>query len=96
MAAKRSLRVATDADAAKPLTLIEAVERGSYLEILKAQRRQMVADVAAEKGPALAALHRQIALHSKEISTLEHAESESQEVASRGEVPDAPFDASAV
>lgn len=95
MAAKK-LRVVTDDDAppAKPKTLIEAVESGTYLEILMAQRRQMVADLAAEKGPALAALHRQIALHSKEIASLQAAAR--QEAGEDGEVADEAFDASAV
>lgn len=54
-----------------PLTLAEAVEGGDYLEILRAQRRDIVASLQAEKGPALAALHRQLALLSKEIEALE-------------------------
>lgn len=96
MAAKRSLRVATPADAlpAKPMTLAEAVESGTYLEILKAQRRQMVADVKEANGPALAALHRQIALHSKEIAALDSAAE--QEAAEDAEVADEAFDAEAL
>jgi hypothetical protein len=99
MAAKRNLRVATDADAppakpAKPQTLAEAVEAGDYLNILKAQRRQMVADVASTTGPALAALHRQIALHSKEIAGLEAAAKE--EADESAEVPDEEFDSEAI
>lgn len=95
MAAKRSLRVATDADApAKPKTLAEAVESGTYLEVLVAQRRQMVTDVANATGPALAALHRQIALHSKEIAGLQAAAKE--EADESAEVPDAPFDSEAI
>ena len=54
-----------------PLTLLEAIEAGVYLEILKAQRREMVRDVGIEKGPAKAAMHRQIALLSKEIAGLD-------------------------
>lgn|SRR5690606_5608044 len=78
-----------------PKTLSEAVESGTYLEVLLAQRRQMVSDVATEKGPALAALHRQIALHSKEIASLQAAAK--QEADERDEVTeDEPFDASAV
>lgn len=96
MAAKRNLRVATEADAkpAKPLTLAEAVESGTYLQILEAQRRQMVRDVAETTGPALAALHRQIALHSKEIAALQ-AEAH-QEAAEDAEVSDEAFDAEAL
>ena len=55
----------------KPLTLLEAVEGGDYLEILKAQRRDIVTALPQEKGPAVAALHRQLALLSKEIEGLE-------------------------
>jgi hypothetical protein len=96
MAAKRNLRVATDADAppAKPKTLTEAVDGGTYLEILVAQRRQMIADLSEAKGPALAALHRQIALHSKEIAALQ---SEAQQEATEdAEVADEAFDAEAL
>lgn len=96
MAATRALRVATEADAKppKPLTLAEAIESGTYLEILRAQRRQMVADVKDATGPALAALHRQIALHSKEIAALDVAAQ--QEAAEDAEVEDEAFDAEAL
>ncbi len=96
-----ALRVATPADAEaekakrqKPLTLSEAVESGTYLQILSAQRRQMIADLSDAKGPALAALHRQIALHSKEIAQLEAAAK--QEADESAEVDDEAFDASAI
>ena len=96
MTAKRPLRVATEADAKppKPLTLAESVESGTYLEILQAQRRQMVSDVADATGPALAALHRQIAMHSKEIAALLVAAKE--EADESAEVADAPFDSEAI
>lgn len=97
MPAKR-LRVASEADtptpSTPPKTLIEAVESGTYLEILVAQRRQMVTDLSDANGPALAALHRQIALHSKEIASLKAAAE--QEASEDGDVPDQAFDASAV
>lgn len=78
-AAKRSpLRVATTADAKQEAqkarthkTLAQAIEGDDYLEVLIAQRRQMVKDVTAATGPAKAALHRQIALASKEIAGLQ-------------------------
>lgn len=97
MTAKRSLRVATEEDAQPqepPATLAEAVESGTYLEILSAQRRQMVEDVKSAKGPALAALHRQIALHSKEIAALQVADAE--QAAEDAEVADEAFDAEAL
>ena len=78
----------------KPLTLAEAVESGSYLEILEAQRRQMVVDVKDERGPARAALHRQIALHSKEIAGLRAAAD--QEASESDEAADEPFSAEAL
>lgn len=98
MAAKRSLRVATEADAkpTKPKSLAETVaEGGSYVDILRAQRLEMIRDVRDEKGPARAALHRQIALHSKEIAAIE-ANDDDQETSEGAEVEDGDFDASAV
>jgi hypothetical protein len=96
MATTKRLRVATEADAkpARPKTLSEAVDGGTYLEILVAQRRQMISDVAEVSGPAKAALHRQIALHSKEIAALQ-AEAE-QEASEDAEVADEAFDAEAL
>ena len=52
------------------LTLSEAVESGDYLAILRAQRRDIVTSLPDEKGPAKAALHRQLSMISKEIETL--------------------------
>jgi hypothetical protein len=54
----------------KPKSLAEAVESGDYLEILRAQRRDIVTSLPDEKGPAKAALHRQLSIISKEIETL--------------------------
>lgn len=54
----------------KKLTLTEAIEAGEYVEILRAQRRDIVASLPDEKGPAKAALHRQLSLLSKEIEML--------------------------
>ena len=77
-----------------PKTLAQAAEGGNYLEILIAQRREMIRDVAGEKGPAKAALHRQIALHSKEIAALQAAAE--QEAAESAEADDEAFDAEAL
>lgn len=79
----------------KPLTLTQAVEGGDYLEILRAQRREMVRDVADERGPAKAAMHRQIALLSKEIATLESPDGD-DEVRSASKTPDEAWDSSAI
>lgn len=79
----------------RPKTLAQAAEGGDYLEILIAQRREMIRDVADERGPAKAALHRQIALHSKEIAALQAAAE--QEAAEGGRAADdEAFDAEAL
>jgi hypothetical protein len=74
---------------AKPKTLTEAIETGTYLEILEAQRRAIVRALPEAQGPASAALHRQLSLLSKEIETLTIV-SDSESVVA--ETPDAPFD----
>lgn len=62
------------------MTLAEAVESGDYLEILRAQRREIASSIPDEKGPAKAALHRQLSLVSKEIESLEaQAEEEAED-----------------
>ena len=92
--AKPDLRIVKPGDApAAPLSLVEAVERGDYLEILRAQRRDIAACLPDEKGPAKAALHRQLSLIAKEIELLE---SQPDEKATHAEVGDAEFDASAI
>lgn len=99
MAAKRAhVRVvAADekpAQRSKPKTLAEAVETGDYREILLAQRREIVASLPCEKGPAKAALHRQLSLISKEIEGLDASAAEDEDQS--GDVKDEAFDASAV
>lgn len=98
-----TLRAATEADAQaeaekakKPKTLLEAIESGTYLEILVAQRTQMVKDLSSATGPALAALHRQIALLSKEIDALQVAEAEEARENADAAVEDEAFDADAI
>lgn len=76
------------------LTLDEAIKRGSYLQILIAQRSQMVDDLAETKGPALAALHRQISITSKEIESL--LSRESDEAEGGANVEDGEFNAEAI
>ncbi|MGC5249456.1 hypothetical protein ACPXB3_21330 [Gordonia sp. DT219] len=81
----------------KILSLNEAIERGDYLEILRAQRRDIVSSLPDEKGPAKAALHRQLALISKEIQSLEAKQAQAaKEDADGVVVEDAALDASAV
>ena len=98
MARKPTLSVVTarsrPVPAKKPMTLADAAESGTYLEILIAQRREMIREVPDVTGPAKAAMHRQIALHSKEIAALKTADE--QEASEDGDVADEAFDASAL
>jgi len=97
MSEKPNLRVLkpgdTVAEPAKVLTLIEAVELGDYLGILRAQRRDIASSLPDEKGPAKAALHRQLSVIAKEIELLE---SHPDEKGSYAEVGDGEFDAAAI
>lgn len=98
MANRKPLRaVAPDekAPVAPPKTLMEAVESGTYAEILIAQRREMVRDVSGMTGPAKAAMHRQIALLSKEIEGLLRVADDEEDADASGDIDDT-FDASAV
>lgn len=91
------LRAVTDDDIPEPpkiLTLAEAIESGDYLQILLAQRREIVADLPNEKGPAKAALHRQLSILSKDIEALQRGEDEDAEGGAN--VEDGEFDAAAI
>src|SRR5690242_2762589 len=97
MAAKQLRAVKPDEKPApsRPKSLAQAAEGTDYLEILIAQRREMIRDVAEVSGPAKAALHRQIALHSKEIAGLQAAAAE--EAAENGDaVEDEALDAASL
>ncbi|WP_448222445.1 hypothetical protein [Gordonia iterans] len=72
----------------KPLTLSEAIESGEYVEILRAQRRDIVDSLPTEKGPAKAALHRQLALISKEIQALDEQAAQARSEDAEGAVVD--------
>lgn len=100
MAAKRApLRVATTADKPvkpkKPLTLAEAIETGTYEDILRAQRRDAVKALPSLVGPAVAAMHRQIQQLSKEIEGLEAAKTEGTDIGEAIDTPDEEYDAEA-
>ena len=83
--------------ALKPQSLSEAVAGGDYLEILRAQRRDIVASLPDERGPAKAALHRQMALISKEIQALESVAAQAhKEAVEGGAVEDEAWDAEAL
>ena len=75
-------------------SLDEAILSGDDIRILLAQRRSMVAALPDLKGPALAALHRQIMLASKEIAALKAKAS--GEMVPGVEVDDEEFDADAI
>lgn len=54
-----------------PLSLEQAVETGDYRKILIAQRREIAQSIPEEKGPAKAALHRQLSIIAKELEALD-------------------------
>jgi hypothetical protein len=96
-AAKRNLRVVAQDEVAVSspvLSLSEAIEKGDYVQILLAQRREIVTSLPDEKGPAKAALHRQLSVISKEIEVLQSRESDESEGGAN--VEDGEFDAAAV
>lgn len=78
--ARRSLRAVGPDDVPsepeKPLTLVEAVETGDYRKILIAQRREIALSLPDEKGPAKAALHRQLSLIAKELAAMDQRDIE--------------------
>jgi hypothetical protein len=78
----------------KVLTLVEAIASGSYLQILVAQRAEMVSALPDTSGPALAALHRQISMTSKEIESL--LSRDADETEGGANVDDGEFDAAAI
>ena len=66
----RAVRPTDKPPETKPLTLEQAVETGDYLKILIAQRREIALAIPDEKGPAKAALHRQLSIIAKEIEAM--------------------------
>ena len=95
---KPSLLRAVDPDEVpekpKIMSLTEAIESGDYLQILLAQRREIATSLPDEKGPAKAALHRQLSIISKEIEGLQRGEEEDAEGGAN--VDDGEFDAAAI
>lgn len=78
----------------RPKTLATAIRGGDYLEILLAQRREIVASMTEEKGMARAALHRQVSTLSKEIDALQAARASEGSVVARTD--DEDWDATAI
>jgi hypothetical protein len=91
--AKRTLRVATEADAplAKPKTLVEAAASGDYRQLLEAQRLDIARSLQnpETQGPARAALHRQLGLVARELREMDEAAQE--EGSQNGPVADEAF-----
>lgn len=95
--APRKLRAVAPDETPNPpkiLSLAEAIELGDYLQILLAQRREIVTSLPDERGPAKAALHRQLSLISKEIEAL--VSRDSDEAEGGANVEDGEFDAAAI
>lgn len=78
----------------KVLTLAEAVETGDLRKILVAQRREIAQSIPDEKGPAKAALHRQLLLIAKELEVMDRRAKE--EADEDGVTPDEEWDAEAL
>ena len=97
MARKPALRAVEPGEKpAKVLTLEEAVATGDPLQIELAQRRDIVAKLKDAKGPAAAALHRQLSLTNDKIERLQAKADQEQKERGGAEVPDEPFDAATV
>lgn len=94
---KSPLRAVGPDESPKPprrLSLEEAAETGDPLEFARAQRWSMIAAVPDLGGPALAAMHRQLALISKEIAAMESKDADESE--GGADVEDGEFDAEAI
>lgn len=97
MSKKPVLRAVRDdevAPARVQMDLATAIESGDYLDILLSQRREIVTDLPGEKGPAKAALHRQLALLSKEIAALQLKDAEDNDGGAG--IDDEGFDSAAI
>lgn len=81
----------------KPLPLDKAIETGDYYQILLSQRSSIAESIPGEKGPAKAALHRQLALISKEIDAIEARKTqEAAEDIDGGRISDEAWDEDAI
>jgi hypothetical protein len=100
MAGKRtSLRAVKPDEKPSPqpiASLEDAIDRGTYLDQLIWQRKEAVRALPSLAGPALAAMHRQIAALGREIQTIEAAATEGTDIGDAIETPDAQFDADAL
>lgn len=96
MAAKRQLRAVKTDEKAPIGSLADAIERGSYEDVLVWQRKEAVRSLSDLNGPALAAMHRQIASLSKEIEGIRAAKTEGTDIGEAIATPDDKFNAEAL
>jgi hypothetical protein len=97
MAPRKNLRAVAPDEKPEPkiLTLAEAVETGDYRLILIAQRREIAQAIPEEKGPAKAALHRQLSIIAKELEALE-ANAKQEAIENAGPAQDEAWDSEAI
>lgn len=99
MPTARKLRAVTPNEKPQPeriLSLADAVETGDYRLILVAQRREIAQAIPEEKGPAKAALHRQLSIIAKELESLEAAAKQEAVEDAGSSIRDEEFDAEAL
>ena len=96
MAAKRTLRVATQDETPRLKTITEAASNGTHRELLVAMRDRIAKAVEDPTCPPrdLASLSRRLHELSKDIE--QHDAVEAQEVARSGDVSDEAFDSEAI
>jgi hypothetical protein len=80
------------ADARAITSLLDAIERGTYEDVLVWQRKNAVKALSTLAGPALAAMHRQIASLSKEIESIRAAKTEGTDIGEAAALPDEEYD----
>lgn len=77
-------------------SLTDAIERGTYEDVLVWQRKEAVRSLSLLAGPALAAMHRQIAALSKDIEAIRASATEGTDIGDAIEAPDEAFDPEAI
>ncbi|WGL50650.1 hypothetical protein P5P86_11810 [Nocardioides sp. BP30] len=91
--AKRAIAIQGAPPKKKPVkSLVDAIEHGSYEDVLVWQRKEAVKSLATLGGPALAAMHRQIAQLSKEIESIRAAKTEGTDIGESADLPDEEYD----
>lgn len=95
---KRALRTVKPCEKAAPAirSLAGAIDRGTYEDVLVWQRKDAVRVLPTLTGPAVAAMHRQIAALSKDIETIRAAKTDGTEIGDAIAAPDEAFDPEAI